>query len=609
MAGILPEGTTAWYFGADYAAFRASQDRLSPTIRWGDTGRRLNEISERHTDDFVNLSDWFVIDDWDWWESRNLAERGPLSSTIVTECCRMILFGDCLRNGGSHMFICEDRDLGRVLLAAARWHKVSARWVGPSGPVRAARALAAQTLDALRLARAVVKRIGRLRRLKRLRKRHPLPLAQLRQCDVLFAAWTEPGDFPRNALRDSAHYMGVLPRELRARGVTAGYVALPLDWISDGDAINADCAHAHDTVISADDTATPTDVLRAAFGSIALRARPRDGLMVGGQSMAGIARMVLRRERFDWRAVNARLLAGVGPYLSAHGCRPRVLFHVYENQTWEKGLRTGCRRALPDMRIAGIHQSPFSNLYLNMLASRQEIESGRWPDVVFTLGAYSRARLTSTAAPKQRVLDGGLFRPGSFILPRLPEARESGRVVVATGVNFHECCELAAKAHAAVILAKQPWTLVVNFHPATSPSFRSGLRRFMERQGATGLVFTEQSISSVLKDGVAVVLYADTNAAFEAVSSGARAINVERDHELSFDKLPDGLSRRLCSEDDIAVALDQAGDDGLWPADAEVAATLDACFSPADADKVATALALGENGPGSGRSIKEMEQR
>ncbi|UTW51665.1 hypothetical protein KFF05_17510 [bacterium SCSIO 12827] len=541
----------------------------------------------------MNLADQFRIEDWDWWENRNLAERGPLSSTFTAECCRMVLFGECLEDGGTHLFVVEARDLARLLVDESTRRGAAVSWIGPGVLSRGIGRICRQGIAALRFARTALRRAGRLRRLQALRRRHPLDLQKLAGCDVLLAAWTAPGDFPPQGTRDTAHYMGALPRLLRDAGLKVGYVALPLDWIYDGDAIQIDVAACNEAAMLADDAVSLGALWRAAAAGMRLRARAKPDMAITGQRLAAVADMVLDRERFDWRAVNARLLAEVGPFLARHGCHPQAICHVYENQTWEKGLRTGLRRALPRTRIAGFHQSPFSKMYLNMLPSRAEIANDRWPDIVFTHGARSRRQLTSTGAPQTRVLNAGLFREGSFILQRVAGAGSHGKLIAATGADFQECCELVAKAAAAT--AGGSWSLQVNFHPATPPSFREGIRRFIDMRGLAGahVVFTEQSIAELLKNGADAILYADTNAAFEAVSSGARAINVERDHALSFDKLPDGLSRQLYTVTEIRAALDDLADETGWPAANVVDAALADGFSSPDISEVLSALQLG----------------
>lgn len=589
----LTDRWMVWYLGDDHGLYCRLRELCPARISWGLTGERLNAIAERFTPEFVNLADSFDIADWDWWESRNLAERGPLSSTFTTECCRKILFDECLDAGGQHLFIVEAHDLAAVLLDAARRHGVPVSWIGPTALARMVSRLGRQTKAAMRFARALFRRWRRQRRVIALRRRQPAPWDRLRRCDVLFVAWTKTGDFPVSGLREVAHYMGTMPRQMRDQGVSAGYVALPLDWIEDADAINREVAATSEAAISSDDAITVRALVGAACRAVTIRARPTANTAVAGHSLDAVAAMVFRRERFDWRAVNARLMSEVGPFLARQGCRPHAILHVYENQTWEKGLRSGFRRACPGTQVAGVHQSPFSKLYLNMLPSSREIAEGYWPDVVFTHGTRSIRQLTATGAPGARVIDAGLFRQGAFLRPvSAGGGRPARRLVCATGASFQECCELVSKAAAATAL-RPGWDLVVNFHPAEPAPFRDGIRAFLASQptGSAHVRFSEDPVAMLL-EGANAVLYADTNAAFEGVSAGAQAINVERDHALSFDKLPDGLARRLYSAEDIAKALDDLDDATGWPDASAVQTALADCFSPMNIDTVIAALGL-----------------
>ncbi|MEO9959086.1 MAG: hypothetical protein ABJ388_03375 [Alphaproteobacteria bacterium] len=561
-------------------------------MAWGETGRRLNAIFERNRDAFVNIEDGFDVHDVAWWECRNMSERGPYSTSFITECCRVILFEEIILGDGKHLFLVEEEDMLNVLYASARSRGLC--------PVRAAarriqlgmgnwiRTLTA----AARFAKAIVRRGHILRDLRKHRKQHPAPHSALAECDVLVAAWTKAGDFPSAGQRDLAHSMGFLPRHLRERGLKVGYIALPLDEISDPTEIHRNVTGATDLVVLPDDALRFRDLLAVAIWSLGNRARPKTTFRIAGHDLSQVARMVLRREAFDWRPVNARLLSQLGPWLAKAGGTPDAVFHVYENQTWEKGLRQGLRAALPQTRIIGCHQSPMSALYPSMWPSRAETRAGRWPDVVLTHGENGRRTLLESGIAPGRVLTAGLFRDSAFIVPRATRNRGASpvRLLCATGPGFQECCELVRKAGAAA--AERPGTQVlVNFHPLTIDDFRTNVRSFAATHCPPGIDirYSDAPIRDLLNDGFDAVLYADTNSGFEAVSSGARAINVARDHALAFDKLPEGLSRRVYSVEDIQTAIDELADPQWWPTEHVVETLMADCFAVADIDVVLSA--------------------
>lgn len=596
-AGGQPDfgDATVWYFGEDHRLYTSLHRSLGENVRWGDTGGRLNEVCTANQRALIDIEQAFHIFDRDWWECRNIAERGPYSTDFTPDCCRYLLFCDLLADAGSHVFIVEAVDLGDLLIAAARSQRANVRRLGPgrlrrwSGDCRKrARAAAGFVLAAWRRWR----RVGALASRRRTR---PVPVKKLAACDVLFAAWTRGGDFPKSAPRDLAHSMGLLPKLFRDQGLRVGFIALPLDEVSDPAAIAETVVRSDDAAILPDDTVTGGRVLADCLRTLFPGAAPIAGACIGGHPIDGLCRMVLAREQFDWRAANARLWSRIGPYLAALGCRPKAVFHVYENQTWEKALRQGLRRALPDCRVIGCHQSPLSDLYLSMLPARSERPPAHWPTVVLSHGPRGVRQLTDAGAPAEAVANAGLFRQGAFLRSRQPNRPEHAirRAVCATGPGYQECLELARKS-AEAVRGRDDFVLVINFHPITTASFRDGIRRFLEDCGALGpnVTFSDSPINGLFDDGIDAVLYADTNSGFEAASSGARAVNVLRDHALCFDKLPDGLARRVRSVEDLRRALDEIGDDDKWPSEEFIGSALADCFAEMNLDVIMTAAGL-----------------
>lgn len=590
------ERSTAWYFGDDHGLYCKLRQRLPQNFAWGETGRRLNEIFEEHEDAFVNLEDGFDIDDIAWWESRNVSERGPYSTSYVVECCRSILFDRLVSEGGDLLILVEAADLATVLCTQAHRQGLRPIRLGVSWASRTIRSGIQRWSGALRFIKSACRRLLILSDLRRKRRRHPPRFSELAKCDVLFAVWTKAGDFPTNGLREQAHSMGSLPNQIRATGLTVGYIALPLDEVSDIWKIHDTVVSAHDVAILPDDTLGYQQILATAIAALRPRARPKRNCMIGRHEVGTIARMVLRREQFDWRAVNARLLSHVGEVLAAHQCRPLAVFHVYENQTWEKGFRQGFRNFLPETRTVGCHQSPVSKLYPNMVPSRAETVAGRWPDIVLTHGEHGRQVLSASGLCPDRISTAGLFREGAFLLPKPDRTEKTQKVnlLCATGPGLQECRELVRKAGFA---AHQTGAhLIVNFHPLTTTGFRKSVKEFADLQcpASVDIEYSDAPIRSLLDGSIDAVLYADTNSGFEAVSSGARAINVLRDHALSFDKLPAGLSRRAYSVTDIVAAIGELSDPTRWPTAQNESALLSDCFAKFEITTVLDAAGLGK---------------
>lgn len=577
------EQRTVWYFGDDHRLFTDMRENAPADVRFGDTGARLSQIFESFEPDLINLENGFRVLDQSWWETRNIAERGPHVTSFNADCCRYLLFCELLEEPGKHLVVVERPDLRRELIRTAR-NKGAAiinlsgkRWL--EQPTQARKGL----IDVLRYVRAVLRQCRRIVLLRQGRRRYPIRIRELQKCDVLIAAWTKPGDSNVTGPRNLAHSMGLLPKMLREDGMTVGFIALPLYELATAKDIFRDVLAAHDPTLLPEDTQTVRSVFSCALRSLITGVIPKTEFKIGGHDVSGIAAMTLRREKYDWRPANASLWSSVGPFLAKHGIRPASIVHLYENQSWEKGLRIGFRKALPEARLVGCFQTPVSRLYLNIPPSPAELQGGRWPDMILCHGRSGVENLKRFGARRSDLIDSGLFRQGAFVVPWSPRARRAFplRVLCTTGPSFQECLELALKTAMATATLDE-FQVIVNFHPLTTTLFRENVERFVRTYCADHgrVTFSDEPISAILQQGVDVVVYGDTNAGFEGVTSGARTILLKRDHAPSFDKVPGAVTRSAASVADIRNMLGKLEDDRFWPDRDQVDTAMNSCFSP-----------------------------
>ena len=584
---------TAWYFGNSYEIYCALRNRTESNIRWADCGPRLTEIAERHIEHFIDIDECFEIRNCDWWDSRNIAERGPYSTSFVLECCRLLLFEDLIDNfEGPHLFVFEEADLLLTFRRVAK-RKRGARvsCLTPTPPLYPKIALR-QCAAAARYCVTVARRLHRIRRLRHLRKQHPIRIPDIGKCDALIAAWSTLGDFKSE--RKQAHSMGKLPELLRRRDLKVGFIALPLDWIGDSQGLLEEISSSKEPVIHPDDALTWLRFLRLSIESLFLFANPKQSATWTHSSISEVARLILRRERFDTRAFNARLLGEIGPFLHKIGWRSGTLVHLYENQSWEKCLRNGFRcAAATAVRVVGCLQSPFSLLYVNFWPSKQEIQTNRWPDALLVPGSYAYDQLSRFNTPADRLAIGGLLREESFVLPShgTNKTASKRKIVCATGPDLQECCELAVKS-ASAVKSLDDVELIVNFHPLSPMDFRRRVQDLVQRQNLinSNVIFTDKPIKDLLADGIDAVIYADTNAAFEVVSSKGKAIHINNDYTISFDKLPEGLSRQATTDRELETLISELDRASSWPDSSTVNRTLDDCFQPVDIDAILSSL-------------------
>src|SRR5439155_6260341 len=84
--------------------------------------------------------------------------------------------------------------------------------------------------------------------------------------------------------------------------------------------------------------------------------------VVAGVDLSDLLDDALRHEAPCW----VMQFFCVGKALARRRIRPDLIIHPFENQSWEKALRLGVRRSLPETRVVGyqhstVHFGPSSN--------------------------------------------------------------------------------------------------------------------------------------------------------------------------------------------------------------------------------------------------------
>src|SRR5439155_3630116 len=75
--------------------------------------------------------------------------------------------------------------------------------------------------------------------------------------------------------------------------------------------------------------------------------------VVAGVDLSDLLDDALRREAPCW----VMQFFCVGKALARRRIRPDLIIHPFENQSWEKALRLGVRRSLPETRVVGYQHS------------------------------------------------------------------------------------------------------------------------------------------------------------------------------------------------------------------------------------------------------------
>jgi hypothetical protein len=545
---------TVCFLAGSYARYTALRERLPPGWALPPPGSALNDAAKRLRDAVINLDAQAqprTLSRREW-DASLLAERGPLTSTLMLNLARLVVFLEWTARPGCHLVISEDATFGQLLLHEARRRGWDAGWMVPGGALgrfsgMVLREQLARAIDGMRRRASVVRRfLLRKLQLAWQRRFHPLRLSELQQTDVLLVVWGRANTFPQHGPMVEESYFGRLPALLSEAGFRVGYLSYPLTYVSPFREILANALAAQEPVALIEDCIPWWAILPAALHGLAL---PRNvgRLSVLDIDASAVLRLEATRDRRLAVGAEACLLSYVGRGLAHRGIRPQTVLHLYESQPWEKMLALGLRDSVPAVRIVGVQHAPFAWNYLSFFPSRRSIAQGALPDLLLTTGDGYVHWLREAGVPADRLAVLGAVR-----FEKMADARTAPgpAVLCCTSIELDEAMELAAKATAALEGVGIP--LLINFHPVTDAKFRASVRDAIHKAGrASGHVTLSPAPMRELLNEAGTVLYMSSAACFEAVANGRTAIYLSRELALDYDKLPNDMALGCGSRDEL----------------------------------------------------------
>jgi hypothetical protein len=552
------EPATIWYFGHSYATWTALRDQLSKRHHFAPVGDIINRWARQLTEPLRNFDAAVAIDDPAAWAASGIGCRGRFETPLMSFACCFAAFLEAMEAGGRQVFVVGDEDLGWTMYDTARKRGWAVGWRAPgAAPLSDKwRGLVHQAVNAIRTRIIGLRHFARRRRhLKRLRRRYPIDREQLRRADTVLVLWGRANTFSSQDRRVRDGWFVDLPRLLSDAGRQLAYLIEPVDWGDPYEAIAVNALASGQPALMIEDAYTIADMLRAATLTYRRPARLLRFEAHGLDLTPAIDRAFARETRRGPTA--AHLQAKVGDLLRRLGVTPRTVVHLYEGQPWERSFRLGIRHALPQTRVVAVQHMPFPPLFLNSMPSVREIATGGLPDSLLVLGPKIADYFRELGVPPERLAVGGAMRFQT--VKELVGSSTQRRALCCVGVDWHESHELADKAAQSVARFADVH-LVVNFNPLVSPEFKSAVRNFvLDRlpiDARARVEFSDLGVRDLIAS-TGLVLYSDTNAAYEAFAAGCELVFVGRDHALDYDKLPSGWATHCRSVDDIAAAIEQ----------------------------------------------------
>jgi hypothetical protein len=211
--------------------------------------------------------------------------------------------------------------------------------------------------------------------------------------------------------------------------------------------------------------------------------------------------------------------------------------------------------------MVAVQHVPFSENSISYFPSNRDIQLNNLPDKLVVIGEDWHRLFNEFGIPGERIEIGGSLRLDTSSLrpvDRAPKVGSTRMVLCCSDFGFDESFELVHKAVAATSEIED-LRLVVNFHPATSPSYRESLEQKVFEMSDCSLEhveFTEARAPDLIPEADAV-LYTTSSAGFDAMACGVAPVFVGRDGDLDQDKMPQGAAQRCRSVADIRHAIEK----------------------------------------------------
>ena len=534
----LPSGTANYrwtYFGQDEQRFQAIRQLPGAKERLILPGTLINQIAQEIRAEVVNVDARLVIESELLWQSSDLAERNPYTTQFFFHCCASIAFDRLLRELDRDLIVfTEDwfltgwfaqhaRDLG----FAVHHRRV---WPVPQ--------LIARVLYQIGLMwQAVWKRglfVGEYWRRKLLvgigRHSARRPDATT---DVMLVTWADPTTFPSARIKTDDTYYGRLPGLLRAQGRHISYLANAAWWkFPFREIINA-IKSSPEHVITLEECVGWLDIPAAALLTLLQRWHLRSRFIIAGLDLSPLLEDALARERASWRPAQTLLYLCVPRYLARHGLRPTTLIHPFENHSWEKVLRNGCRRYLPDTIVIGYLHAPFAPLWLAYYPSKRDLYANQIPDRIVTLGSRWMTYLAEHGYPVDRLSSGPALRFEYLTSgAALRRTRPTGAtILMAASIGTADSYMLLHKTIEA--LSNVPTVRVLlKFHPKMNGTPYQLLQTVLGSLGYERLPkhmeVIDRPVAELLLE-VDLVLHNGTSVAGESLASGVPTLLVQSD--------------------------------------------------------------------------------
>ena len=566
------------YLGTDSILHCLLKPALSHVGNFVCLGQLFNEIAATIREDFLNFDSIIDYQDQVLWNTTHLAEKSPVSSTLFHNTCTVLTFNKYIEETeGNFLLVVDDWFIAFFLARHAKRKKgieVSLNCLNQDfleqSPFRALRTLRRQQTHEAQdsISRYQVSLQSRYQWVKDLRREAQQPLEKFpRSIDTLFVLWTTCQTFPSQLDAGKETYFGNLPSKLNQSSNTA-YLINPIDWVEPLQSIYPtvlNSNHASNSLFL-EDCVQPEKFKIQAQRTLRHHLRRSGNWELEGLKLNALMADSFYEEKARFAQGKSLQFYFVADFLAQNNIEVKRVIFPYENQPWEKALRLGFEKWMPETQLVGYFHNAGSKFWLSSYPGETNLENENIPHQIAVPGPYWHERLSKNGFSKHKLSIWPAFRH-SFLHnfdPTTPQQTTSTSndqitTLLALPIDLNSATELLLKS-LAVFSKNKKYKLIARFHPKST----FGAELLTELLPITGLPHLPDNIqpsTGSLEEDLQesqIVIANGTSVEIQAMRQGIATLCLLSEHSLDMQMLPlKSYTYSARTTEDLEVILDE----------------------------------------------------
>ena len=350
------------YLGDNWQIYNTIKEVLITFGKEISSGLYINKIAKEIRREYLNY-ERILSDEHNqlWWQTTDLAEKSLVNNSLFLDICKSLVFDDIVRTKTTNLiFIVDDIFLGEFLRTINSKKELNNLKYYNTKNISNVNQLIIETVKTSRTWKQHgLKEIHFLSErlqiqsdyVKNLRQQKCKYLRKNQDFDTLIVVWGTPNTFNPGTSKKVDSQYGCLPKELKNNNNTIAYLVIPVDWQYTYEDIINNAIDAKDCVFTLQDCFDIKKAESLAMEGLGEPIMLKERFVLNKIDFTPLLKRSFMHEKSKSRQFWALNFYYIAKYFYDNNIKINNILLGYENQPWEKSLRIGFRKWLPDTKI------------------------------------------------------------------------------------------------------------------------------------------------------------------------------------------------------------------------------------------------------------------